>query len=288
MRPRSVAYNCPPRANTGDGTREISCVVDDILDGSVAMTTHAVVIAGGGPDRADAGGRAGAGGDRRRDRRAAREPGARRLALRRSARAHHRGARPARHRRSVPRGGAGDADPGVRPDPAGHQRLPDPPQLRARAVAEPLRAHPGRLGRRAGSADRSRARGDGLRAGRHRRRRRAVRRPVAAGGLPRRVRRRTQRDPQGGRHRVPRVGSDDELADRRGRDGSRSRSSACARAAASARSRTAGAIRRRAAPNSTSSTPTSPPWRISARRSSPPTGRTTACTARPGSPASPT
>ena len=39
-----------------------------------------------------------------------------------------------------------------------------------------------------------------------RRRRRAVRRPVAAGGLPRRVRRRTQRDPQGGRHRVPRAG----------------------------------------------------------------------------------
>ena len=51
-----------------------------------------------------------------------------------------------------------------------------------------------------------------------RRRRRAVRRPVAAGALPRRVRRRTQRDPQGGRHRVRRVGSDDELDDRRGRD----------------------------------------------------------------------
>ena len=37
--------------------------------------------------------------------------------------------------------------------PAGHQRLPDPPPLRARAVAEPHRAHPGRLGRRAGGAD---------------------------------------------------------------------------------------------------------------------------------------
>ena len=86
------------------------------------------------PDRDDAGGRAGAGGDRRRHRRAARQPGARRLARRRSALAHHRGARPARHRRSVPRGGAGDADPGVRRDPAGHQRLPHPPQLRARAA----------------------------------------------------------------------------------------------------------------------------------------------------------
>ena len=35
----------------------------------------------------------------------------------------------------------------VRRDPFGHQRLPHPPQLRARAVAEPLRAHTGRLGR---------------------------------------------------------------------------------------------------------------------------------------------
>ena len=37
--------------------------------------------------------------------------------------------------------------------------------------------------------------------------------------ISRRVRRRTQRDPQGSRHRVPRVGSDDQLPDRRGRDG---------------------------------------------------------------------
>ena len=41
------------------------------------------------------------------------------------------------------------------------------------------------------------ARGDGLHAGRQRRRRRAVRRPVAAGAVPRRVRRRTQRGAQG-------------------------------------------------------------------------------------------
>ena len=48
---------------------------------------------------------------------------------------------------------------GVRRDPAGHQRLPDPPQLRARALAEPHRAHPGRLGRRARRADPPRPRG---------------------------------------------------------------------------------------------------------------------------------
>ena len=47
----------------------------------------------------------------------------------------------------------------------------------------------------------------------------AVRRSVAARGISRRLRRRTQRDPQISRHRVPRMGSDDELADRRGRDG---------------------------------------------------------------------
>ena len=44
-----------------------------------------------------------------------------------------------------------------------------------------LRAHPGRLGQRAGGADPSRTRGDGLRAGRHRRRRRTVRRPRRSG-----------------------------------------------------------------------------------------------------------
>jgi hypothetical protein len=42
--------------------------------------------------------------------------------LRRSALAHQRGARSARHRRSVPRGRAADTDPGFRPDPVGHQR----------------------------------------------------------------------------------------------------------------------------------------------------------------------
>ena len=46
-----------------------------------------------------------------------------------------------------------------------------------------------------------------------------VRRPVAAGGISRRVRRRTQPDPQSRRHRVPRVGSDHQQPDRRSRVG---------------------------------------------------------------------
>ena len=40
--------------------------------------------------------------------------------------------------------------------PFRHQRLSHPAQLWARAVAEPHRAHPGRLGRRVGGADLSR------------------------------------------------------------------------------------------------------------------------------------
>src|SRR5205823_10025493 len=44
-------------------------------------------------------------------------------------------------------------------------------------------------------------------------------RPVVTGGVSRRLRRRTQRGPQGSRHRVPRVGSDHQPPDRRGRDG---------------------------------------------------------------------
>jgi choline dehydrogenase-like flavoprotein len=69
--------------------------------------------------------------------------------------------------------------------------FPTRPQLRARVEAEPHRAHPGRLGRRTGGADPSRTRSDGLRAGRHRRRRRAVRRQLAASGISRRLRLRT-------------------------------------------------------------------------------------------------
>ena len=72
-------------------------------------------------------------------------------------------------------------------------------------------------------ADLSRTRGDGLRAGRHRRRRRAVRRRFVAREVPRRMRRRSQPDPQEGRHRLPGLGSVRQLLDRRGRDDRRAR-----------------------------------------------------------------
>jgi 2-polyprenyl-6-methoxyphenol hydroxylase-like FAD-dependent oxidoreductase len=44
------------------------------------------------------------------------------------------------------------------------------------------------------------------------------RRREVTGAISRRVRRRTQPGSQDGRHRIPRIGCDDELADRRGRD----------------------------------------------------------------------
>ena len=79
------------------------------------------------PDRADVGGRAGVGGDRRRHRRTTRQSGARRIASRRSPLPHHRGARSAWHRRPVPLGRAGTSVRGLRRDIPGHQRLPHSP-----------------------------------------------------------------------------------------------------------------------------------------------------------------
>ena len=181
---------CPPSRTRGVGEHDWACRGDRRRRS----------------DRLDVGGRVDPGGSRRRRHRAARQPGPRRLALRRSAFAHYRGARSARCRGPVPGGGARHAGPGFRRHPAGHQRFSYPPQLRARTVAGRLRAHTGRLGRRVGGADHARARGDGIHAGRDRRRRRAVGWPVAPGGVPRRVRRRTQRDPKDGRHRILRVG----------------------------------------------------------------------------------
>jgi hypothetical protein len=81
-----------------------------------AMTGHAVVVAGGGPTGLM-------------------------LARRSTIGSSHR---------------AGGSGRGVRLDPSGHRRLSHAAQLRARAVAVPHRAHPGRLGRRAEGADLSR------------------------------------------------------------------------------------------------------------------------------------
>ena len=126
------------------------------------MTEHAVVIAGGGPTGLMlAGELALAGVDVAIvERRPTRTSPARARAVCTHA---HRGSRSAWDRRSVPVGGAGGPGRGVRLQPLGHQRLSHPAQLRARAVAEPHRAHPGRLGRRAGGDVLSRTRGDGLR-----------------------------------------------------------------------------------------------------------------------------
>ena len=55
-----------------------------------------------------------------------------------------------------------------------------------------------------------------------------LRRPVAAGAVPRRLRRRTQPDPQSSGHRVPGMGCDQEQPDRRGRDDRETRSWASA------------------------------------------------------------
>ncbi len=66
-----------------------------------------------------------------------------------------------------------------------------------------------------------RARGGGFRPGRIRGGCRAVRRHLGPYGVPRRVRRRSEPRPQDGRHRLSRLGSDDQFPHRRGRDGRR-------------------------------------------------------------------
>ena len=257
------------------------------------MTEHAVVIAGGGPTGLMLAGELALAGvdvvivERRA------HPGRRRLASRRAALAHHRGARPARHRRAVPRRrDRRIRRPRLRRDPAGHQRLPDPPQLRARRCGRATSSaswptgSPSSACRSSAAARWSASRrtttgvdvelSDGT---------------LAAGGLPRRLRRRPQRGPQGGRHRLPRLGPLDQLDDRRGRDGRGAR----VRPAPRGRrhrpgNRTEGRpYRGRAAPSPSSNTPANPPCRTSATRSSPSYG-TDFGRAQPdaGSPASPT
>ena len=117
------------------------------MGAAAAMTEHAVVIAGGGPTGLMLAGELALAGidvvivERRasQDRR--------RIASRGSSLPHHRGARSAWHRGTLPLGGPGASVRGLRRDLPGHQRLPHPPQLPPCALAEPDRAHPGRLGR---------------------------------------------------------------------------------------------------------------------------------------------
>ena len=99
---------------------------------SAAMTEHAVVIAGGGPTGLMLAGELALAGVDVADRRAARQPGARRLARRRPARTHDRDPRSARHRRSVPSQGQVAQVAGFAMIHARHQRLPHSAPLRAR------------------------------------------------------------------------------------------------------------------------------------------------------------
>ena len=241
-------------------------------------------------DRADAGGRAGVGRGRRRRRRAARDPGARRLAGRGAARPHDRGARSAGVAERFLSAGQEHPVLGYAGIPLDISDFPTRhnyvlalwqsdierilagwvdelgvPILRGREVVGFAQDDAG--------VDVELSDGTTLRA-----------------RVPRRLRRRAQRGPQGGRHRLRRAGPVDQLDDRRGRDGrgardrhaprgrrhrSRRRGRAAGRTGSCSRS--GGRARRRAHAATTS-----------ARRSSPPTGPTSACTARPGSPASPT
>ena len=171
------------------------------------MTNHSVVIAGGGPTGLMLAGELALAGvdvavvERRPNQELS---GARALGI---ILAHHRSTRPARHRGPIPLGGTNRAGHGLRRHPPGHQRLPDPPQLRARAAAEAHRAHPRRLGHRARGANPLRPRNHGIRAARRRCRRRTRRRSVTARAISRRVRRWTQPHTQDRGHRLPGLGS---------------------------------------------------------------------------------
>ena len=184
------------------------------------MTGHAVVIAGGGPTGLMlAAELALAGVDVAIVERRANQD-ARRLARRRAARPHHRGARSAwRSPSGSCRRGRSMQVAGFAGDPARHQRLSDAPQLRARAVAEPHRAHPGRVGRRAavpihrGREVTGFAQDDtGVDVALVRRRARCARSTSsdATAGAASSARRPASTSPGG---------TDDQLPDRRGRDG---------------------------------------------------------------------
>ena len=257
------------------------------------MTEHAVVIAGGGPTGLMLAGELRVGGGRRcRSSSGAPTQELDELARRRvCTRARSRCSISAASPIGSSRRGSG-ADPELRPDPVGHQRLPDPPQLRARALADPLRAASWPAGS-ASSGCRS------LASVRWRASRRTT--PASTSSCPtaRSLRADYLVGCDGGRSLIrkaagiefpgwdpttswiiaevemeraagvrpaPRVVASVPVDRTTGGD----RSGSCSKERAR-RTRRA-----------------SPRCRISARHSSPPTGPTTGCTARPGSPVSPT
>ena len=156
------------------------------------MSEHAVVIAGGGPTGMMLAAELALAGSTSSSSSGAQPGGGRARAP--------AGCTPARSRCSTSGGSPIGSSPRARrcrsrasPESRSTSATSHPPPLRPRPVAEPHRAHPGRVGRRAGRADPYRARGDGLRAGRRRRRRPAGAMADAARRLRRRLRRRTQR-----------------------------------------------------------------------------------------------
>ena len=144
---------------------------------------HAVVIAGGGPTGLMLAAELALAGVDVADRRAALEPGARRITCRRPARAYARGARSARHRRPFPR----RRDGGIQIVGFHMIRLdisdfPSRHNYSAWTDPKPHRAHPRRLGRRTGRDVHRGRRGHRIHAGRRRRRHRAW--PMAGACAP--------------------------------------------------------------------------------------------------------
>ena len=219
-------------------------------------------------DGPDAGRGTGVGGGRCGDSRTAPDAGAGGLGWARVPLPNDRDPRPAWHRRPVPCRGE-DRRPCARRQRHGPQRLPHPASLHAGAGAGPHRADPARLGRGAGGADPSRGRGDRLRSGRRRRGRAPCRWRADPDGLPGRGRRRAQCHPQGGRHRVRRVGCDSEPPDRRGRGDRGDADRYPARRDGRPRAERLGGRADRAGwsrPSNSSGPPPSRPWRSSASR----------------------
>ncbi len=193
-------------------------------------TGHAVVIAGGGLTGLMLAAELALARCRRRHCRAAPGSGARRHARRRIARAHHRDPRSARGRGPLPARRTNRPARGFRLDQARHQRL----SPRGTIMGSRCGRATSSVSSLTGSTELAvpiyrEHRGDRFRAGRDRRRHRAVRRPVAAGKLSRRLRRRPQPGAQGRRHQLRRLRSHPQQPHGRGRDDARSRHGACAR-----------------------------------------------------------
>ena len=251
-----------------------------------------VIVAGSGPTGMMLAGELALAGVDVVDRGAATDVGAGGVARGRVPLAHDRDPRPARDRRPVPGGGADRADGEIRHHGAGHQRLSDAASVRARVCGRTAWSRSSAAGSRS-SACRSIA---GERWSASSRTRPASTSQFAdgetdAGEVPRRRRWRAQRDPQGRGHRLPRLGRDAQQPDRRGRGHRRAaarhasgRDGGPRSAPDGGRAHLPGGHDRAAARSGRRAHP-GRPQRAPSERSTAPTSE---CTARPGSPGSPT